>query len=57
MTPSTRRFAGIDAMLAEMRPGYPVYCLRPKTIQAAARRFVAGFPGRVSYAVTCNPQP
>jgi len=57
MTSTTRRFPGIESMLAELRPGYPVYCLWPQQIRAAARRFVDGFAGRVLYAVKCNPHP
>jgi ornithine decarboxylase len=57
MIPTTRHFSGIESMLAELQPGYPVYCLRPKTIRAAARRFVERFAGRVLYAVKCNPHP
>ena len=44
-------------MVAAMRPSYPVYCLRPHMLAENARRFVDGFPGRVMYAVKCNPHP
>ncbi len=55
--PLTRPFADPESMVAQMRPSYPVYCLRPKTLAANARRFIEGFPGRVMYAVKCNPHP
>src|SRR5713101_2325286 len=47
----------VDAVVAQERPTEPLYCLRPATIAAAARRFVAAFRGDVLYAVKCNPDP
>ncbi len=38
-----------------LRPSYPVYCLSPTLLSSVARRFVDVFPGRVLYAVKCNP--
>jgi ornithine decarboxylase len=52
-----RPFDDPDSMVAAMRPGYPVYCLRPHMLAANARRFLDGFPGLVMYAVKCNPHP
>lgn len=54
---SVREFADIPAMLKAMQPSYPVYCLRPDLIEKAAKRFLDLFPGRVLYAVKCNPHP
>jgi ornithine decarboxylase len=39
------------------QPAEPLLCLRPAAITAAARRFIAAFPGDVLYAVKCNPDP
>jgi ornithine decarboxylase len=47
----------VDALVAVEQPADPVLCLRPGTIAAAARSFVADFPGTVLYAVKCNPEP
>jgi ornithine decarboxylase len=47
----------VDAYVAAERPEEPVHCLRPATIAATARDFVAAFPGDVLYAVKCNPDP
>jgi ornithine decarboxylase len=47
----------VDALVAALRPSDPLVCLRPAAIAAAARRFVAAFPGDVLYAVKCNPEP
>lgn len=55
--PPLRRFPDVATMVATLRPEDPVYCLRPHEITAAARRFVATFPGHVLYAVKCNTEP
>jgi ornithine decarboxylase len=47
----------VDVLVARERPTEPLVCLRPATIAAASRRFVALFPGDVLYAVKCNPEP
>ena len=49
-------FASSDAVVANLQPAEPVFCFLPAELRAAARRFVA-FPGRVLYAVKCNPHP
>jgi len=55
--PITARFLSVEAMITALEPSYPVYCLRPATLAATARDFLARFPGRVLYAVKCNPHP
>lgn len=45
------------AVAAKLRPSYPVYCLDLAGLAAHARGFMAAFPGRVLYAVKCNPYP
>ena len=52
-----RHFRSTDAMVAVLRPGNPVYCVKPAALRAAAVRFLEGFPGRTLYAVKCNPLP
>jgi ornithine decarboxylase len=44
-------------MVAALEPSYPVYCLRPDRLGDSAERFLTQFPGRVLYAVKCNPHP
>ena len=51
-----RRFASVEQVVEELKPGYPVYCLRPAELERQARFFLDNFPGRVMYAVKCNPQ-
>ena len=52
-----RHFRSTDAMVSVLRPGNPVYCVKPGALKAAAARFLEGFPGRTLYAVKCNPHP
>ena len=44
-------------MLESRRPLSPVYCIYPDIYIRTAREFVAGFPGRVLYAVKANDHP
>jgi ornithine decarboxylase len=46
-----------DDVVASFRPTEPLICLRPATLAASARAFVAAFPGQTMYAVKCNPDP
>lgn len=48
-------FASVEQVVEELTPGYPVYCLRLAELQRQARYFLDTFPGRVLYAVKCNP--
>jgi ornithine decarboxylase len=41
--------------LRTVRPENPVIFFSPAALQAAARRFIDGFPGLVTYAVKTNP--
>lgn len=54
---ANREIAGltVDGVIAAARPEDPVLCLRPALMEATARTFVSLFPGRVFYAVKCNP--
>lgn len=45
------------AALRQDQPDRPVLYLSPQALQARARRFQAGFPGLVTYAVKANPHP
>ena len=55
--PENKRFADARSMVAALQPSYPVYCARPRVVARAAQRFLELFPGRVLYAVKCNPHP
>jgi len=54
--PALRR-PSVDAVVAALRPEVPLHCLRPQAVSAAARAFLAAFPGEVLYAVKCNAEP
>jgi ornithine decarboxylase len=45
------------SLIDALRPDYPIFCLRPAVIAAVARNFRERFPGKVLYAVKCNPHP
>ena len=51
------RFDDVDAMIRALEPSYPVYCLHPQVLARSARHFLECFPGRVLYAIKCNPHP
>jgi len=50
-------YADARAVAQALRPSYPVYCLDLAGLADTARRFLSAFPGRVLYAVKCNPYP
>lgn len=52
-----RHFATVRDVAAALQPSYPVYCLHLDEIRKQARAFLDAFPGRVLYAVKCNPHP
>src|SRR5205085_3307248 len=52
-----RQFDDVRGMIETLQPSYPVYCLRPHMLRQTAQRFLELFPGRVLYAVKCNPHP
>ena len=54
---TVRHFESAEAMVSVLRPGNPVYCLRPDALRREAVRFLDGFPGRPMFAVKCNPHP
>lgn len=51
------QFADVASLIGEQRPEHPVYCIYPHVYREVAREFLAGFPGRVLYAVKANPDP
>jgi ornithine decarboxylase len=51
------RFGSVGELLAQKTTDTPVFCFHPERFRAAARRFVAHFPGEVLYAVKANPHP
>ena len=50
-------YQSVIELLEDRRPGAPIYCVYPHIYHDAARHFVAGFPGRVLFAVKANNHP
>lgn len=50
-------FSDVRSLVASLHPDYSVYCIRPRVLEEAVKRFIAVFPGTVAYAVKCNPHP
>ena len=50
-----RKFKSVDELVNELKPDYPVYCIRPKSIKKSTKFFKDNFPGKVLYAVKTNP--
>ncbi|WEX88167.1 type III PLP-dependent enzyme [Sinorhizobium garamanticum] len=51
-----KQYKNVDAVIAELQPTEPVFCITPSKIVEAVHNFGA-FPGRALYAVKCNPHP
>lgn len=51
-----KQFESVDAVVAELKPSEPIFCITPQKIRDAAAGFLS-FPGRALYAVKCNPHP
>ena len=50
-----RKFKSVDELVNELKPDYPVYCIRPESIKKSTKFFKENFPGKVLYAVKTNP--
>ena len=50
-----RKFKDVDELVNELKPDYPVYCIRPDSIKKSTKFFKDNFPGKVLYAVKTNP--
>lgn len=57
MTAETKTFTDVASMLRAKQPAAPVYCIHPNVYLETAKQFLAGFPGRVLYAVKANDHP
>ena len=50
-----RKFKDVDELVNELKPDYPVYCIRPASIKKSTKFFKDNFPGKILYAVKTNP--
>ncbi|MBD25971.1 MAG: decarboxylase [Candidatus Marinimicrobia bacterium] len=48
-------FHTVDEVAKRLRPDVPVQCVFPEFVRGQAQKFTSQFPGRVLYAVKCNP--
>src|SRR5438874_1473488 len=56
-TASRPIYRSVDEVARRLKPEAPVECIFPEAIRTQARKFLDLFPGRVLYAVKCNPNP
>tara|TARA_B100000963_G_scaffold356692_1_gene377311 strand:+ start:5725 stop:6906 length:1182 start_codon:yes stop_codon:yes gene_type:complete len=49
------KFKSVDELVNELKPEYPVYCIRPASIKKSVKFFKDNFPGKTLYAVKTNP--
>jgi ornithine decarboxylase len=49
-------YANVKEVIDSLQPSEPVFCISAKELRAASARF-SSFPGRILYAVKCNPNP
>jgi len=49
-----RKFQDVNELVNTLKPDYPVYCIRPKSIKTSVEFFKKNFPGKVLYAVKTN---
>lgn len=52
-----RQFSNVLSLVKKLKPNYSIYCLRPQILRNTAVKFTKLFPGKVMYAVKCNPHP
>jgi ornithine decarboxylase len=50
-------YNSVAAMLLDLQPIDPVYCVYPHVYRETAEEFMQGFPGRVLYAIKANNDP
>ena len=50
-----RKFKDVNELVNVLNPDYPVYCIRPESINKSTKFFKDNFPGKVLYAVKTNP--
>jgi len=48
-------FRSVDDVAKRLKPEAPVQCVFPESVRNQAYRFLSQFPGKVLYAVKCNP--
>lgn len=54
---TVNRYSSTQAVIEALTPSYPVFCIFPDQLRTKAQEFCRLFPGKVLYAVKCNPHP
>ena len=49
-----RKFKDVNELVNELKPDYPVYCIRPDSIKKSTKFFKDNFSGKILYAVKTN---
>jgi ornithine decarboxylase len=49
------KFKDVNELVNELKPNYPVYCIRSESIKKSTKFFKDKFPGKTLYAVKTNP--
>jgi ornithine decarboxylase len=49
------KFKDVNELVNELKPDYPVYCIRSESIKKSTKFFKDNFPGKTLYAVKTNP--
>ena len=50
-----RKFKDVNELVNKLKPDFPVYCIRPESVQKSVNFFKKEFPGKILYAVKTNP--
>ena len=50
-----RKFSNVNELVNALKPEYPVYCIRLRSIKTSIEFFKKNFTGKVLYAVKTNP--
>ena len=50
-----RKFKDVSELVNRLKPDFPVYCIRPESVQKSVNFFKKEFPGKILYAVKTNP--
>ena len=50
-----QKFKSVEALVNQLKPDKPVYCIRKNSILSASKFFQKEFPGKILFAVKTNP--
>jgi ornithine decarboxylase len=53
--PELQSLRSVEEFIRDQRPDCPVLCMSRRILRTETGRFLSSFPGRVLYAVKCNP--